>query len=181
METPGNFRSAVTAADHVRGARDALVTIIEYGDFECPNCKQAAAAVALLLKRFEGHLNLVFRHLPLEEVHAHALIAAEAAEAAAVQGRFWEMHDKLFAHQPHLQLPRLREIAEAIGLDLRRFSQALRDHAHLQHIRENAAEGRSLGVRGTPTFYVNSVLCDVSFGLDRLERAVEKVLHANCL
>lgn len=181
MEMPVNFPSPVSAGDHVRGARDALVTIIEYGDFQCPNCKQAAPAVALLLKRFEGRLNLVFRHFPLEEVHAHALIAAEAAEAAAVQGRFWEMHDQLFAHQPHLQLPRLRAIAEAIGLDLRRFSQALREHAHVQHIRENAAEGRRLGIRGTPTFYVNTELCDVSFGLDPLEHAVNKVVHASRL
>jgi protein-disulfide isomerase len=93
----------VSAADHIRGAHEALVTIIEYGDFECPSCKQAAPAVLLLMKRFDGRVRLVFRHFPLEEVHANALIAAEASEAAAAQGQFWEMHDQLFDSQLHLQ------------------------------------------------------------------------------
>jgi protein-disulfide isomerase len=168
--------SPVSSADHIRGAQDASVTIVEYGDFECPNCKQAAPAVAVIMKRFDGRVRLVFRHFPLEEVHPHALIAAEAAEAAAAQGRFWEMHDRLFDRQPNLQLPHLRELATAVGLDLRRFSEELRDHVHVARIRENVAEGRRLAVRHTPTFYVNGTLCDVSFGVQHLERAVEKML-----
>ena len=166
----------VSSSDHIRGSHDAPVTIVEYGDFECPNCKQAAPAVAVIMKHFEGRVRLVFRHFPLEEVHPHALLAAEAAEAAAAQDRFWEMHDRLFAEQPHLQLPHLREHATALGLDLKRFSEELRDHVHVARVRENVAEGRRLAVRHTPTFYVNGALCDVSFGVQHLERAVEKAL-----
>jgi protein-disulfide isomerase len=177
MDASGDLPNPVSAADHIRGAHDAPVTITEYGDFECPNCKQAAPAVVLLIKRFEGRVKLAFRHFPLEEVHPHALIAAEAAEAAAVQSRFWEMHDQLFDNQPRLQLPRLRELAQALGLDMRRFSEDLKKHVHVPRIRENVAEGRRLGVRATPTFYVNGTLCDVSFGVEQLERAVEKVLR----
>jgi protein-disulfide isomerase len=166
----------VTVADHIRGADDATVTIVEYGDFECPNCKQAAPAVALLLERFAPDVRFVFRHFPLEEVHPHALIAAEAAEAAGTQERFWEMHDLLFAHQPHLQLPHLRALAQGLSLDMRRFSDELTHHLHVRRIRADAESGRRCGVRATPTFYVNGRLCDVSFGITQLERSVAEML-----
>jgi protein-disulfide isomerase len=175
MNAPDDLPGPVSAADHVRGAHDAAVTIIEYGDFECPNCKQAAPAVLLLIKRFHGRVRLVFRHFPLEEVHVNALTAAEASEAAAAQERFWEMHDQLFESRSHFESARLRQLAEALGLDVRRFSEELQNHVHVPRIRQNAAEARRLGVRATPTFYVNGALCDVSFGLAQLERAVEKV------
>jgi len=176
MNASDDLPGPVSAADHVRGAHDALVTIIEYGDFECPSCKQAAPAVLLFTRRFHGSVRLVFRHFPLEEVHANALTAAEASEAAAAQGRFWEMHDQLFDNQRHLQSARLQELAKALGLDLRRFSKELADHVHVPRIRQNAAEGRRLGLRATPTFYVNGALCDVSFGLLALRRAVERAV-----
>jgi protein-disulfide isomerase len=121
-------------------------------------------------------VRLVFRHFPLEDVHANALIAAEASEAAAAQGRFWEMHDQLFDNQRNLRSANLRQLAEALGLDVRRFSEELNDHVHMQRIRQNAAEGRRLGVRSTPTFYVNGTLCDVTFGLGQLHRAVGKLM-----
>ena len=162
--------------DHWRGTFNASVTVIGYGDFECPNCKQAEPAVALLLKRFEDRICFVYRHFPLEEVHLHALIAAEAAEAASDQGRFWEMHDLIFERQPLLQLPHLREIATDMGLDIRRFSDALGRHVHVRRIREDREDGRRAGVRGTPAFFVNGTLCDVSFGMQGLVRAVEKAL-----
>jgi protein-disulfide isomerase len=166
----------VTSADHVRGNHDALVTIIEYGDFECPSCKQAAPAALLLMQGSQGAVRLVFRHFPLEEFHANALAAAEASEAAAAQGRFWEMHDRLFANQSHLQPAHLRRLAEELALDLRRFSKELEEHVHVPRIRQNLTEGRSLGVRATPTFYVNGALCDVSFSLLALRRAVTSAL-----
>jgi protein-disulfide isomerase len=167
----------VRDADHIQGPSDAQVTIIEYGDFECPNCKQAAPVAALLLKRFEGGVRLVFRHFPLEEVHSHALIAAEAAEAAGEQGRFWEMHDLLFAHQPHFLLPQVRELALGLNLDMRRFAAELKDHVHVPRIRDDVESGRRNGVRATPTFYVNGEVCDVSFGLDQLGSRVAKLLE----
>ena len=166
----------VHGRDHTSGPGDAPVTVIEYGDFECPNCKQAAPVVALLIKRFAGRVRLVFRHFPLEEVHSHALIAAEAAEVAGNQGKFWEMHDLLFAHQPHFQLAQLRELALSLNLDMHRFAAEMRDHAHVARVREDQASGRRIGVRATPTFYVNGSICDVSFGVDRLERTIAALL-----
>ena len=166
----------VPNVDHIRGPHRAPVTIIEYGDFECPNCKQAAPAVALLLKRFDGRICVAYRHFPLEEVHLHALIAAEAAEAASEQGKFWEMHDLIFERQPHIELAHLREIAKSLGLDMKRFSAALVEHTHVLRIREARDGGRRSGVRATPTFFVNGNLCDVSFGMHVLVHAVEKAL-----
>jgi protein-disulfide isomerase len=166
----------VTSADHVRGDHGAPVTVIEYGDFECPSCKQAAPAALLLMQGSQGAVRLVFRHFPLEEFHANALAAAEASEAAAAQGRFWEMHDRLFANQRHLQPAHLRRLAEELGLDLRRFSKELEEHVHVPRIRQNITEGRRLGVRATPAFYVNGALCDVSFSLLALRRAVVSAL-----
>src|SRR6266850_8514510 len=109
----------VSAVDHALGASHARVTVVEYGDFECPNCKQAAPAVKLLLERFAGRVRLVWRHFPLEEVHPHALGAAMAAEAAAGQGKFWPMHELLFDDQRHLDAPHVRRHAEKLELDLR--------------------------------------------------------------
>ena len=169
-----NFELTVplSAADHVLGQPGARVTVIEYGDFECPNCKQAAPAVKLLFKRFAGEVQVGFRHFPLE-VHPHALQAAIAAEAAGAQGKFWPMHDLLFENQTHLKLPHLRAYAERLELDLARFDAEIRDGLYLQRIREDVEQGRRSGVRGTPTFFVNGKLRDVSFGMYELVRAVE--------
>src|SRR3979490_2569874 len=101
----------VSAVDHALGASHAPVTVVEYGDFECPNCKQAAPAVKLLFEEFVGRIRLVYRHFPLEEVHPHALRAAEAAECGGAQGKFWPMHDLLFDNQQHLKLPQLHGYA----------------------------------------------------------------------
>src|SRR6516165_7176279 len=119
---PFELAVPVGAVDHVIGAPHAVATVVEYGDFECPNCKQAAPAVKLLLERFAGRVRFVFRHFPLEEVHPHALAAAEAAEAAGGQGKFWEMHDLLFENQSHLKAQHLRAYAERLGLDRARYT-----------------------------------------------------------
>ena len=159
--------------DHVLGYPGAAVTVVEYGDFECPNCKQAAPAVKLLLKRFAGRIQVAFRHCPLEEVHPHALHAALAAEAAGAQGKFWPMHDLLFENQAHLKLHHLRAYAERLELDMARFDAEMQQQLYLQRIREEVEDGRRSGVRGTPTFYVNGRLRDVSFGMHALVEAVE--------
>jgi protein-disulfide isomerase len=167
----------VQAADHVIGASHAPVTIVEYGDFECPNCKQAAPAVKLLLERFAGRAQAVFRHFPLEEVHPHALAAAEASECAAGQGKFWEMHDLLFANQDHLKPHHLESYAERLQLDMARYKAEMDDEVYLQRIREHMDGARRSGARGTPTFFVNGRLQDVSFGIRSLFDAVEAVVH----
>lgn len=166
----------LTANDHVIGVEQAPVALVEYGDFECPNCKQAAPAVKLLLKHFEGRVRVAFRHFPLVEVHPHALQAAEVAEIAGAQGRFWPMHDLLFERQLHLRPAQLRACAEELGLDLTRYDAELADHVRLQRVREHQQSGFDSGVHGTPTFFVNGAITDVSFGLHALYDAVGAVL-----
>src|ERR1700704_4069003 len=163
----------VSAVDHALGASHAPVVIVEYGDFECPNCKQAAPAVKLLLQRFEERVRFAFRHFPLVDVHPHALDAALAAECAGGQGKFWEMHDLLFAHQDHLKPKQLHGYAEQLGLDMARFTAEMDDEVYLQRVREHIDSGLKSGVRGTPGIFVNGHIVDVSFGLRGMFDATE--------
>jgi protein-disulfide isomerase len=167
----------VSAADHTLGPDHAPVTEVEYGDFECPNCKNAAPAVKMLLADHGDRVRFVFRHFPLEEPHPHALAAAEAAECAAGQGKFWEMHELLFANQAHLTEKHLHGYAERLGLDLGRFTAEMDDHIYLQRIREHVAGGKRSHVRGTPGFFVNGTIRDVSFGMQALFDAVNAALR----
>ena len=167
----------VNAADHSIGPAHASVVVVEYGDFECPNCKQAAPAVKLLLRHFTGRIRFVYRHFPLEEVHPLALQAAEAGESSGGQGKFWPMHDLLFDNQPHLKLPQLQSYAEKLQIDIARFAAEMDDHRYLQRIREHMQSGRESGVRHTPTFFVDGRIQDVSFGLRSLFDAVDATLR----
>ena len=162
----------VEPTDHALGPDHAPVTVVEYGDFECPICKMAAPTVRILHERFPGQVRAVFRHFPLEEAHPHALQAAETAEAAAAQGRFWEMHDLLFANQAHLKRKDLDRYAASLGLDPVRFAAEMNDHIYLQKVREHIDGGRRMRVRATPTFYVNGTVQDISFGMQALHDAV---------
>ena len=179
MSPHGAFELTVplSAIDHVTGAAHAPVTVVEYGDFECPNCKQAQSAVKLLLERFDGRVQVAFRNFPLEDVHPNALTAAEAAECAGGQGKFWPMHDLLFAHQTHLKPKDLHGYAQQLDLDMARFTAEMDDHVYLQRVREHLQSGADSGVRSTPTFFVNGRIEDVSFGLRALFEAVEARLH----
>jgi len=179
MDHPRAFDLAVpvSRADHLLGAEHAGVTVVEYGDFECPNCKQAARAVKRLLQRFAGRIRVVYRHFPLEEVHPHALMAALAAEAAAGQGKFWPMHDLLFDHQSHLKTPQLRGYAQQLELDMLRYDAEMSDTIDLQRVREDIEGGALSGVRATPTFFINGKLQDVSYGLQALVNGVEAALR----
>jgi protein-disulfide isomerase len=163
----------VNASDHVLGPEHAPVVVVEYGDFECPNCKQAAPSVKLLLERFPNRVRFAYRHFPLEEAHPHALVAAEAAECAGDQGRFWEMHDRLFAHQDHLMPKHLERYAEEIGLDMARYIAEMDDRVYLQRVREHQDSGRRSHLRATPGFFVNGRIQDVSAGLQGLFDAVD--------
>lgn len=167
----------VSAADHALGADHAPVTVVEYGDFECPNCKNAVPAVKMLLADYASRVRVVYRHFPLEEPHPHALAAAEASEAAAQQGKFWEMHELLFANQAHLTSKHLHGYAERLGLDMARYTSEMDDHVYLQRIREQVDGGKRSRVRGTPGFFVNGTIRDVSFGMKALFDAVEAALH----
>lgn len=163
----------VDTSDHVVGPAHARVTLVEYGDLECPNCKQAAPVVKLLLRKFPDQLRFAFRHFPLEGIHVNAELAAEAAECAGAQGRFWQMHDLLFDNQPHLQRKHLVGYAEKLQLDIARFTSELDDHIYLQRVREHLASGNESGVRSTPAFFINGQIQDVSFGLNQLVEAVK--------
>ena len=158
--------------EHVLGPSQAAVTVIEYGDFECPVCKQAAPAVKIMLARFEGRVRFAYRHFPQEEPHPHALHAALAAEAAGAQAKFWPMHDLLFDNQAHLKLRDLRRYAERLELDMARYDADMAEEVYLQRVREHIESGRRSGVRGTPGFFVNGIIEDASFGMQRLFDAV---------
>jgi protein-disulfide isomerase len=166
----------VGPTDHLRGPQWAPVTLVEYGDFECPNCKQASGAVKLVLARFEQRVRFAFRHFPLEEVHPHALHAAEVAECAGAQGKFWQMHDLLFDRQSHLRMPQLHDYARTLDLDMARFTAELDDEIYLQRVREHQLSGNASGVRATPTFFLNGRILDVSYGLGALFGAIEAEL-----
>ena len=175
---PFELTQPVIPTDHTLGPDHAPVTVVEYGDFECPNCKQAAPAVKLMLERFDQRVRFAYRHFPLEDVHPHALLAAEAAECAGAQGKFWEMHELLFAHQDRLKLNHLKGYAEQLGLDMALYTSEMDDHVYLQRIREHIEGGKRSHVRGTPGFFVNGTIQDVSFGLQALFDATEAALHA---
>jgi protein-disulfide isomerase len=162
----------VTPVDHVRGAENPRVTIVEYGDFECPICRAVEPAVRMLLAQHAGTLRLVYRHFPLESAHPHALIAAQAAEAAAAQGAFWKMHDLLLLERSQLDRSALNRHAAELGLDIALFKASLDDEIYLQRIREHMDGAVRSHLRATPGFFVNGRVCDVSGGMHALADAV---------
>ncbi|SET09060.1 Na+/H+ antiporter NhaA [Geodermatophilus poikilotrophus] len=158
--------------DHVRGPADAPLTLVEYGDFECPFCGRATGTVEELRERFGDRLRYVFRHVPLVDVHPHARLAAEAAEAADAQGRFWEMHDRLFAGQDRLMPTDLLEHAAAAGLDVSRFARDLGSSRFARRVEEDVESAEVSGVTGTPTFFVNGRRHTGPFDADSLAAAL---------
>jgi protein-disulfide isomerase len=159
------------ARDHVRGPMNAPVTLVEYADFECPFCGQAEPVVRDLLADF-GDLRYVWRHLPLTDVHPSAQLAAEAAEAAAEQGAFWQMHDRLLEHQGALRAPDLKRYADELGLDAERFHRSLRTHAGAGRVAEDRESADLSGVSGTPTFFINGLQHRGAYDIDALSAAV---------
>jgi protein-disulfide isomerase len=140
--------------DHVRGPTDGRVTLVEYGDFQCPYCGDAYPVVHRLLEEF-GWLRFVWRHMPLVDLHPRAEVAAEASEAAAAQGRFWEMHDRLFENQHALTDDDLNAHAAALDLDVERFERELREGVHAERVAEDYRSGAASGMPSTPRFFVN--------------------------
>jgi formate-nitrite transporter family protein len=163
---------AVSASDHILGPSDAPVTLVEYGDFECPNCAAAFPVVRNLLQSLDGQLRFVFRHFPVSIRHDHAQKAAEASEAAAAQGKFWEMHAILFQNQDELDRDSLIGYARELKLDLERFTYELDEAIHAERVYRDLASGEASGVSWTPTFFLNDVRHGVARDLDGLVRAV---------
>jgi protein-disulfide isomerase len=147
--------SEITDDDWVLGNVDAPVTILEYGDFECPHCAAARPELEAVVHKRPHVVRLIYRHFPVATTHPHATLAAEAAEAAGKQGRFWRMHDLIFAHQTELEPENLAAYARTLGLDLDGFDDELSHHAHLGAVREDFRRGVRDGVNGTPTIFIN--------------------------
>ena len=158
--------------DHVRGPEEAPVTLVEYGDYECPYCGRAEPIVRELLQTFSEELRYVFRHLPLIDVHPHAELAAEAAEAAGTQGRFWEMHDLLFADQNALEPADLRDRAARLELDVDRFWEEVSSRAHARRVTEDVRSADESGVAGTPTFFINGLRHQGPYDTETLAAAI---------
>ena len=158
----------------LQGPLDAPVTLVEYGDYECPYCGEAYPIVKDLQAAAGRRLRFVFRNFPHHDVHPHAEHAAEAAEAAGAQGKFWEMHDLLYEHQRHLADDDLHAYAEELGLDVERFDKELAEHVHAARVREDFMGGVRSGVNGTPTFFINGVRHDDSYDAEVLLEAIER-------
>ena len=171
-----DLQAPITPADHRRGAATPRVTLVEYGDFECPLCRAAEPSLRILLAEHSDTVRLVFRHFPIEDAHPHALVAAEASEAAAAQGKFWEMHDALLVGKARLNRHALDEFAAGLNLDMALFKASLDDEIYRQRIREQMAGAIRSRLRAAPGFFVNGLVCDVSGGMRALEEAVERVL-----
>ncbi len=163
----GQLTPPVNAQDHIVGPDDAPVTLVEYGDFECPYCGMAHPIVKSAQRELGNQLRFVFRNFPLAELHPHARLAAQAAEAAGAQGRFWEMHDMLFEHQDALEPQDLIGYAKSLGLDVPRFERDLKAGMYAKKVRDDFRSGVRSGVNGTPTFFVNGERYDGSWANEK--------------
>ena len=162
--------------DHVEGVDDAAITIVEYGDYQCPYCGQAYPIVKRLQSDFGDSLRLVFRNMPLTNVHPQAELAAETAEAVGLQGKFWPMHDVLFENQRDLSGPAILRYVEDVGADLSQVANALNDGLVQKRVKDDVESGIRSGVNGTPTFFVNGERYDGSWDYDTFHAYLEAVL-----
>ncbi|HEY9386558.1 MAG TPA: DsbA family protein [Nitrososphaeraceae archaeon] len=163
--------------DHIQGEHSAQVTLVEYGDYECPYCGQAYPIVKEVQKRLRNKLRFVFRNFPITQIHLHAQNAAEAAEDAAAQNKFWDMHDYLFEHQRALDDEHLEQYAKNIQIDnIPKFKYELEQHVYAARVREDFLSGVRSGVNGTPTFFINGIRYDDSWDAESLEDAIKNIL-----
>ncbi|WP_151759076.1 DsbA family protein [Dictyobacter vulcani] len=168
----------VNAHDHAQGPATAPVTLVEYGDYECPDCGDAYPVVKELQKRLGDKLRFVYRNFPLNHQHPHAQHASEVAEAAGDQGKFWEMHDLLYEKQQQLEDAQLLQYADQLGLDRAKIQQALDNHTYTSRIKEEISSGTRSGVNGTPTFFINGQRHNAAYDVETLLAAINKALEA---
>jgi NhaA family Na+:H+ antiporter len=176
LENVPRLTVPVGERDHVKRSLDAPVLLVEYGDYECPHCQEVYPILYELKERMGNRIAYVYRHFPISRQHPNAQLAAEAAEAAAAQGKFWEMHHRLFTHQNELGFDDLLHHARAIGLDTDLFRRALEEHTYAGRVREDFLSGVRSGVNGTPTFYINGTRYDGAWDFESLLEAIEKPL-----
>jgi protein-disulfide isomerase len=166
----------VSESDHVQGYPHAPLTIVEYGDFECPYCGEAYEVIKQLKAEFRGEIRFVFRNFPLRKIHPNAELAAEAAEAAGAQGKFWEMYALLYENQEALELPDLVHRAESLGLDLKRFQEDLLERVYSKKVSTDFQEGVKSGVNSTPSFFVNGAYYRDSWDFETFSNALRRLL-----
>ena len=171
-----SFKPPTGQRDHIQGSPTAIVTLVEYGDYQCPFCGDTYPIIKMLQEHFGDQLRFVFRNFPLTRVHAYAQGAAEAAEAAGAQGKFWEMHDYLFEHQYALDTGNLLRAAVALGLDKVKFELDVTERAYAGRVREDVESGIACGVRATPTMFVNGVRNDGDDDFETLGAMIEEAI-----
>jgi protein-disulfide isomerase len=167
-------RPIVPGRDHIRGSLSAATKVVEYGDYECPACRAAHPDVTALQAQLRSRICFVYRHFPLTTVHPHAATAAEAAEAAGNQHKFWVMHDRLFTVREPLTYDTLISSARALELDVAKFALAIQRHVYLERVRDDFMGGVSSGVNGTPTFYINGYRHDGAWDFASLLAAIQR-------
>ena len=172
-----NLKVPVSPADHAQGSADAPVTLVEYGDYECPHCGRAYTVVKELQKMFGKDLRFVFRNFPLRESHPNAEAAAETAEFAATQDKFWEMHDLIFENQQDLSDELLSDLAKRLKLDATDLTKALETGEFAERVQKDFSGGVRSGVNGTPTFFINGQRHDADFELETLAGAIAATLR----
>ena len=173
----GQLTPQVGDSDHIQGQPTASLTLVEYGDFQCPYCGEAYPIVKAVQQEIGPELRLVFRNFPLAQIHSHAELAAEAAEAAAAQGKYWEMHDMLFENQKALRPNDLVDYAKSLDLDVEKFEQDLEQRLFAQKVRDDFMSGVRSGVNGTPTFFVNGQRYNASWDYASLLANLSSVLQ----
>jgi protein-disulfide isomerase len=166
----------VAKRDHIQGSSLAAVTLVEYGDYQCPFCGDVYPVIQKLQKQFGDRMRFVFRNFPLVRIHAYAQRAAEAAEAAGAQGKFWEMHDRLFEHQEALDAENLVRAADALGLDRVKFDREVAEHLYADRIELDIQSGIDSGVGGTPTLFINGVRNDDDDDFDTLKARIDEAI-----
>lgn len=175
-ETGAKLRRPIGERDHILGPEDALVTFVEYGDYECPHCRQARSIVNELQEMLGDQFQYVFRNFPITTVHPNAQLAAEAAEAAGAQGKFWEMHDALFQTEGPLVKEKILQLAEELALDMEQFQRELDQQVYAERVREDFLDGARSGVNGTPSFFINGIRYDGPWDVESLKEEIEKPL-----
>jgi Protein-disulfide isomerase len=166
----------LTSTDHIQGSPSAPVVLVEYGDYECSYCGQAYPIVKRLQREFGNKLAFVFRNFPIVRIHRHAVDAACAAEAAAIQGKFWEMHDVLYENQTHLHVPTLIGYAKELGLDVEKFEKDFQSDAVINKVKSDMESGMKAGVQGTPTFFVNGRYFGGNWATTEFDEYIESLL-----
>jgi formate-nitrite transporter family protein len=172
MNDSATLKPPVSARDHAEGCDDAPLTLVQYGDYECPYCGEAHPVIKRLQTALGKKLRFAFRNFPLTQAHPYAMMAAEAAEAVALQGRFWEMHDFILEHQESIEPDVLPAWAKKLGLDMKQFATAIREGGVVKRIEEDHASGIESGVTGTPSFFINGTQYDGEADYDSLHAAL---------